>query len=850
MSLELSLPATTGVPFARELRSHGGRIAVAGSQGVLTYTELADRVDAVAAELGSGRKLVLLAARNDLDSLVTYLAALAGGHPIVLTGADDPASSRELAAAYDPDVLAGASGLEVRRSESAHEPHPELAVLLSTSGSTGSRKLVRLSAENLQSNAGAIGQYLGIRPDDRAPTTLPMQYCYGLSVINSNLLAGAGLLLTDASVVDEDFWEFLRAHGGTSLHGVPYTFELLESSGFADLALPSLRYVTQAGGKLAPERVRAFAELGRRHGWRLFVMYGQTEATARMGYLDPELAATRPDAVGGPIPGGSFEIAGGGDEGELLYRGPNVMLGYATSPADLAAGRTADVLATGDLARRGPDGLWEITGRVSRFVKICGLRVDLDGLERGLAAGGLRAACTGDDQRLVIGLETPQASSETEPETEPEVVRRRIARQLGLPDDRVLVLARPELPRTANGKVDYPALRAAVPPVVTPRVRRRETVRRVYARVLHLEPATVRDDDTFVGLGGDSLHYVQAALRLERLLGDLPATWPTTTVAELERRAPRRGLFAAVETSIVLRALAILLVIGTHLGLYHLMGGAHLLLVLAGWSFGRFCVPRGEAEGAPSRRIARSMLRVAVPSMLWIAWRATSQWDTGVVSALLVSGYVGKPWTIAYWYIEVLVHILLALSLLFAVPAVRRFDQRHRLALPLLVLAAGCVLRLVGFLPPGAVLWWLTHQVLWVFALGWLAQRTRTVTEQLLVLAAAVVMMFGYFTDPWRNSVVLVGLAAVLFIPRTRLPRLLARPIGLVASASLYIYLTHYMLIPQVPVAVGSWLATGIALTIGIVIWLGAEAATRGARDLLRSARWGEWPRTSTALRR
>ncbi|MGH3432994.1 MAG: AMP-binding protein [Thermocrispum sp.] len=826
MSLELSRPAAMGVPFARALRSHGSRLAVVDPHGVLSYSELAERVEAVGAELGPARKLMLLAARNDVDSLVTYLAALASGHPIVLT---DPASFDELAAAYDPDVLARPSGLEVRRGESAHELHPELALLLSTSGSTGSRKLARLSAENLQSNATTIGQYLGIRPDDRAPTTLPMRYCYGLSVINSNLLAGAGLLLTGASVVDEGFWELLRDHGGTSLHGVPYTFELLERGGFADLALPSLRYITQAGGKLPPEKVRAFAELGRRHGWRLFVMYGQTEATARMAYLDPDLAGTRPEAIGGPIPGGSFELAGSGSgEGELLYRGPNVMLGYATSPADLAAGRTTDVLATGDLARRGPDGLWEITGRVSRVLKVCGVRVDLDGLERHLAADGLQAACTGDGERLVIGLEAAH---------EPEAVRRRVVQRLGLPDDRVQLLARSELPRTDNGKVDYPALRAAAPPVDQPRARGRQTVRGVYARVLHLEPAAVRDDDTFVGLGGDSLHYVQAALRLERLLGDLPASWPTTPVAELERRAPGRGLFATMETNIMLRAAAILAVIGTHLGLYEVLGGAHLLLVLAGWSFGRFCVPRGDADGAPSGRIVRGMLRVAVPSMLWIAWRATSQWDTGVASALLVSGYVGKPWTIAYWFIEVLVHILLALSLLFAVPAVRRFDQRYRLALPLIVLAAGCALRLVELPPTGQVPWWLTHQVLWVFALGWLAQRTRTVVERLLVLAVGGPMLLAYFADPWRSALVFAGLALVLFVPRLRLPRQLVRPIGLIASASLYLYLSHYALIPQIPAAVGPWVATGIALAIGVAFWLAVEAVTRGGSRVLRRLR-------------
>ena len=135
-----------------------------------------------------------------------------------------------------------------------------------------------------------------------------MHYCYGLSVINSHLAAGASLLLTDLSVVDACFWDAVRAHRVTTFAGVPYTFDLLDRVGFADMDLPSLRYVTQAGGRLAPARVREYADLGRRRGWDLFVMYGQTEATARMAYLPPDLAATSPSSVGVPIPGGSFSL--------------------------------------------------------------------------------------------------------------------------------------------------------------------------------------------------------------------------------------------------------------------------------------------------------------------------------------------------------------------------------------------------------------------------------------------------------------------------------------------------------------------------------------------------------------
>jgi acyl-CoA synthetase (AMP-forming)/AMP-acid ligase II len=334
--LELSGISSTvdAGPFG-DLARFGDEPALVTRDAVLTYRALAGRVKDTAERLGPVRRLVLVSAANDVDSVVAYLAALTGGHPVLLVPGDRPASS--LVDAYDPDVVFGPDGdfLE-RRVGTVHDLHPDLALLLSTSGSTGSPKLVRLSWENIRSNAESIALALGIRATDRAATTLPMHYCYGLSVINSHLLTGAGLILTDLSVVDACFWELFRSGGRHDVPRVPYTFDLLDQCGFADMDLPSLRYVTQAGGRLGPDRVAYWAGVGRRRGWDLYVMYGQTEATARMAYLPPELASEHPQAIGVPIPGGSFRLEP--RTGELLYRGPNVMMGYASRPQDLAEG--------------------------------------------------------------------------------------------------------------------------------------------------------------------------------------------------------------------------------------------------------------------------------------------------------------------------------------------------------------------------------------------------------------------------------------------------------------------------------------------------------------------------------
>ncbi len=227
-------------------------------------------------------------AANTIGSVVAYLAALRGRHSVLLAAGD--AAMRSLYATYDPDVTMTAEdgwAVHQRRNLPAHELDPDLALLLSTSGSTGSSKLVRLSRQNLHANAEAIVSYLGITTDDRAVTTLPMRYCYGPSVINSHLHRGASLVLTELSVLDPCLWKALRATGATSFAGVPHTFEQLDRIGFDTMVLPTLRYLTQAGGRLHPDAVRRYAALGQRDGW---LRHDEPVTTAVAGSAGPPLS--------------------------------------------------------------------------------------------------------------------------------------------------------------------------------------------------------------------------------------------------------------------------------------------------------------------------------------------------------------------------------------------------------------------------------------------------------------------------------------------------------------------------------------------------------------------------------
>jgi len=182
----------------------------------------------------------------------------------------------------------------------------QTALLVSTSGSTGSPRLVRQSYRNVTANADSIAEYLGITTADRPITTLPMSYVYGLSVINSHLLRGATVVLTEHSIAEKEFWNALRSEGATSLAGVPYTYEMLKRLRFSRMDLPSLRVLTQAGGRLGPELVTEYATLCRETERAFFVMYGAAEATARMSYLPPDRALEKPSSIGVPIPGGQM----------------------------------------------------------------------------------------------------------------------------------------------------------------------------------------------------------------------------------------------------------------------------------------------------------------------------------------------------------------------------------------------------------------------------------------------------------------------------------------------------------------------------------------------------------------
>lgn len=458
------------------------RIALLTEQGEsLTSGELHERVLAFANCLHP-RRLAFLVGQNDVPSITAYLGFLeAGAVPLLLNRDLSTESLNRLLEIYKPTYIflskdcalsqfncreLGDFGnyrlLEASRNRPAGL-HPELGLLLATSGSTGSPKLVRLSLRNISANARSIAEYLAINEDERAITSLPFNYSYGLSVINSHLIAGASLALTDRGFFESLFWRQVKEQGVTSLAGVPYSYEILLKLKFDRMDLPKLRTLTQAGGRLDPAYVQKVSELAVAKGMKFFVMYGQTEASPRIAYLPPEKITQKLGSIGRAIPGGRLWLEDDkGDSvrvpnqtGELVYSGPNVSLGYAEKREDLTLGDTfKGVLRTGDIARRDEDGFFFIEGRKHRFLKVFGVRIALDSVEAWLTRRGLVGAAYGRDDQLCITLERKT-------NMDPLEYARALSADFQIHPSAITVKIVGSLPRLSSGKVDYSCLNAA-----------------------------------------------------------------------------------------------------------------------------------------------------------------------------------------------------------------------------------------------------------------------------------------------------------------------------------------------------------------------------------------------------
>lgn len=504
------------------------------------------------------KALALLFVENSVMSIAAYLGFLRAGHAVFLVDHRDSRKVQHaLVEQYKPEVVWGSNidaqsegdyinhNFEnttlLRRHDSENsELHPDLALLLTTSGSTGDPKVARFSHQAVQANAASIVEALELDASERPITSLHMSFSYGLSIINSHLDCGASIACTSAGFQDDEFWNVVDEHDCTSIAGVPFQYNLLRQLGYWEDPKPTLKTYTQAGGALAAEQQEFHHQNATLAGAKFVVMYGQTEATARISVVPPESLNSHLGSIGLAIPGGQLSISNPDPqtgEGELIYKGPNVMLGYATNRENLSRGDELEgILHTGDLAIVDDKGYFWITGRLKRIVKPFGIRISLDHLERLTSKwSGCNTVVIGDDDKIIILVEGN--------DTALEGLLDRVADHIGLPESYLRVATVEKIPLDGRNKVDFEKIRqlvatlqlegSAEPVQKTGKLNLEEQLLEIWSRLLKIKKV-FPTDNIFLELGADSIIAVSALIEIESITGkelDLGDLFQHPTVA-------------------------------------------------------------------------------------------------------------------------------------------------------------------------------------------------------------------------------------------------------------------------------------------------------------------------------
>lgn len=832
---------------------HGCRSALVFDDGLtISHEELDSMVERLRDRMDPSGRVVALEMAASAHAVAALLACLRSGVAAILLPAEPDAELACVRQRFYPDAIfrqvGGRWGFREERQRSDVPVHPDLAIVLVTSGSTGEGKAVRISRDALASNARQIAEGLSLDSNDRALLTLPLHYAYGLSVLLSHLSAGGSVYLPRGSVLDDGFAKAMASARATNLPGVPFTFELLERAGLTDLP-PDIRFACVAGGRMDPDCVQEWSARMQARNGRFYLMYGASEATARMSVIDVATSPGSEMSIGLPVSGGRFEVIGEagapleepGKQGELCYYGPNVMMGYAEDRQDLTQGHVIDRLMTGDIGFRRKDGLYQITGRKSRFSKIGGIRIGHDALEAATAKRQMPCAVVGDDASISAFHEHGRSEDYVAAlATLTGLGRRRLsARRLGW------------LPRLPNGKIDYRRLNKSDESRANPTA----GVAAVFADSFF--PHRISSTDSFASLAGDSLKHVEISLGLEKCLKHLPDGWEKMTVGDLSGLQPGAPTAPhTLPTDIVIRAIAILMVVTQHATLWPIPGGAAAMAVLLGHAMARFQRPALVRHDFGS--FFRPLLRVLVPYYLILAGY-TLAWGQVPWASVFLAGNLGLadparhtmvPYL--YWFIEAFSQMLMLVAGLFLIPAVRRLGEKDPFRLGLYFLAGALMLR---FMTP--LLWDIGNRKLftlpWILplsVLGWCAAHADTARRRLLLLAAALVIMplfalqGGNWIGSWvKYSLQFAAIAALMYMPGIAVPSWLRRPVLVIAHSSLHIYLFHrfvpeLLMLPLEKVWAPS-LFTAVAIVGGIALGIGTSRMqtilVRALRSLTRN---------------
>ena len=438
----------------------------------LSYFQLNEIVEKIG-KLIQARSLVVVLCDNSISAIAIYISCIENKIVPILVSKDiDNDFLKEICNEYHPNyIMKPCEDLEsvakighysiCMINDKNVSMNIELALLLLTSGSVSSSKLVRISYENIKENANQITEYLPINRLSRPILALPMEYSYGLSIINTHYFARSTIFITNEKIYSGKFWDFFKKSRCDSFSGVPYAYEILDK--FKILRngnFKYLKYITQAGGALSTEMQKKCYDFCKRNSADLYIMYGQTEATARMTYLEPQYSNIKRGSVGKSVLTGKISLIDeNGEEihterqvGEIVFFGKNVCLGYANKVDDLNKENENNyILHTGDMGYFDNEKFIYITGRKKRIVKILGYRIELDELEKLIGIKlHIKCAITSENEKIYVFVENI---------SEIDIVLVYLNEKMHFLCSIFEVRYTPYIPLSKNGKVQYSSLK-------------------------------------------------------------------------------------------------------------------------------------------------------------------------------------------------------------------------------------------------------------------------------------------------------------------------------------------------------------------------------------------------------
>jgi len=449
------------------------KIAIIERDKIKTYQDLNEDIREIDSLL-KPREIIIILCNNSYECLLIYISSLKKGSiPLLLSDNICDSHLQEYINRYSPRYVFSPKKINHKKNYlpflktyfiykySNHNlvENKELTLLLTTSGSTGNPKVVKVSKKNLISNTTSICEYLNLSEKERHITILPMNYTYGLSCINTFLYSGGSIILNSDAITTKGFWINLEKYKPTYFSGVPYTYEILSKYFLEKLGKSSIRVFTQAGGKLSRKFLAKFIKFSHENNKEFIVMYGQTEATARMSYLPYLKLKEKIGSIGIAIPGGKFSLRNTYLEdckivGELTYEGDNVTEGYAHSFEDLnCKKKKTNTLYTGDIGWIDKDNYVFLIGRNNKFAKISGIRVSLIDIEDFLNNLGLNCAVCSDDIFLQIYIEIEEGNN-----IDIIKLKKEISNNMNISSNSIKIKQISELPRLDSGKIDYKSL--------------------------------------------------------------------------------------------------------------------------------------------------------------------------------------------------------------------------------------------------------------------------------------------------------------------------------------------------------------------------------------------------------